>query len=460
MFSDWSHCIRPNPPASCSGVSVADLLGVGVGQFVVCGSEGPNRVFTWVNGALADRTPRALADDGRATVAATAADVDGDGLEELYVLNADTFTGPTRHADRLFHRSADGRWHDLFADPTNAAARNATSGRSVAAVDRRGSGRYGFFVARSGQPMRFIERTAEGHLADLAPALGMDACTVGRSLWVGPLASDRPDLFCGNERGPNFLYRNTSCGTFLEIASAVHLTDAAEHARGVVGLDADGDGHFDLAIANWDGPNRLMIRQPDGTFHDRATAAMAYPGPVRTLIAADFDNDGYEELFYHCLGEPNRLFRREVDGTRPLEWVMGDVGDAAEPDGYGTGAAVADIDGDGRLELLLAHGERAPQPLSLFKVESGDNHWLRVRPLTRFGAPARGAVVRLRAGGRTLVRVIDGGSGYLCQMEPVAHFGLGAVATVDEVRVTWPDGATATVSGPRVRRTFEVAYPR
>jgi hypothetical protein len=227
----------------------------------------------------------------------------------------------------------------------------------------------------------------------------------------------------------------------------------------VVGLDADGDGHFDLAVANWDGPNRLMIRHPDGTFHDRATAAMAYPGAVRALIAADFDNDGYEELFFHCLGESNRLFRREVDGTRPLEWVIGDVGAAAEPDGYGTGAAVADIDGDGRLELLLAHGERGPQPLSLFKVAAGDHHWLRVRPLTRFGAPARGAVVRLRAGGRTQVRVIDGG-GYMCQTEPVAHFGLGGVEVVDDVRVTWPDGATAVVPSPRVRRTFEVPYPR
>ncbi len=443
MFSDWSGRLRLNPPVPCSGVAVADLLGSGAPQFVVCGNGGPNRVFAWVGGELLDRTPRALADDGRPSVAAAAADVDGDGVEELYVLNG----GQT---DRLFRRDAGGHWQDLLADQ---AVRHSTGGRSVTAVDRRGSGRYGFLVAGAGTPMRFLEWTADGHLADLAPALGLDAVTAGRGLWVGPLASDRPDVFCGNEGGANFLYRNTGCGTFLEIAAAVRLADGGERASGVTGLDADDDGHFDLAVANWDGPNRLLVRQPDGTFHDRATPAMAYPGAVHTPVAADFDNDGYEELFFHCQGEPNRLFRRSPDSRHPLDWVLADVGAAAEPGGYGTGAAVADIDGDGRLELLLSHGEQAAQPLSLFKVATGNHHWLRVRPLTRFGAPARGAVVRLRAGGRIQIRVID------CRMEPVAHFGLGAVEFVDDVRVTWPDGATATRTRPRIRRQFDVPYP-
>lgn len=136
-----------------------------------------------------------------------------------------------------------------------------------------------------------------------------------------------------------------------------------------------------------------------------------------------------------------------------------DAGPAAEPDGLGTGAAVADIDGDGILELLICHGESAPQPLSLFKASAAGNAWLRVAPRTRFGAPARGAVVRLTAGGRTQVRVIDGGSGYLCQMEPVAHFGLGKIDEVESVSVTWPDGAGVTVARPAARATLTLEYP-
>src|SRR4029079_13494428 len=163
---------------------------------------------------------------------------------------------------------------------------------------------------------------------------------------------------------------------------------------------------------------------------------LAFPSSVRTVIAADFDNDGYDELFFNNIGEANRLFRAlsnphsprvgEPDGHAPAESpslpeiAMLDPGAALDPDGFGTGAAVCDIDGDRGLALLVARGERGPQPLGIYKARAVEaNNWLRVRPLTRFSAPARGAVVRAEAAGRVRVKGICGGSGYLCQMEPV-----------------------------------------
>lgn len=116
---------------------------------------------------------------------------------------------------------------------------------------------------------------------------------------------------------------------------------------------------------------------------------------------------------------------------------------------------MTDFDGDGMLDLILSHGESMAQPISIFKgtqvsqtgtprvvpipsvppssisllpppLQGTSNNWLRVIPRTRFGAFARGAKVVLftRRSGAHL-RIIDGGSGYLCEMEPVAHFGLG-----------------------------------
>jgi len=456
MFTDLSDIIFDNPSAGHYGVAVTDVDGDGRFEFVVAGYGCANRVLKWVNGGLHDIAPSIIDDFDRPSIGIAAGDIDGDGHEEIYVLNAETFAGPKKYADRLFHRGPGGRWEDLFHRPENRAARNPSSGRSVAVVDRRGTGRYGFVVANYGQPLRYYELGPTGQLVDLAGPTGLTLTTGGRGLWVGPLTSERPDILCVNEHGPNTLFRNQGNGTFTDVASELRLTDAKENARGVTALDADADGRLDLAWGNWEGPNRLMIRQPDGTFRDRATPAMAWPGQIRTVIAADFDNDGYEELFFNHIGEPNRLFRQNASG----DWRVVDPGAATEPTGAGTGAAVADIDGDGRLELLIAHGESMPQPLSLFRASGVDYHWLRVLPRTRFGAPARGAMVRLSAGGRVQVRVIDGGSGYLCQMEPVAHFGLGMVDCIESVRIIWPDGESLNLIDVPIRTTLDVPYPR
>jgi hypothetical protein len=452
MFSDWSDRLAANPPGFHYGVAACDLDGDGTASFVVAGFRGPNRVLKWRGGRLMDVTPPLLADPQRQAVGVAAADVDGDGREELYVLNSDTFSGPKTLPDRLFAHTPAG-WADLLADPANRKARSLDAGRSVAALDRRGTGRYSFAVTGYGRPLRLVEADIGGRLHDAAPGLGLDHTTGGRGLWAGPLASDRADLLCVTDHGPNLLFVNDGTGHFVEMADKYGLADRGEHGRGVAVLDADGDGRLDVCWANWHGPNRLLLRQVDGTFRDRATPALALPGAVRTVIAADFDNDGFEELFLNHLGEPNRLFRQTADG-----WRLADPGPAANPDGLGTGASVADIDGDGNLELLVAHGETAAQPLALYKSPN-TNAWLRVRPLTRFGAPARGAVVRLTAGGRTQVWVIDGGSGYLCQMEPVAHFGLGRLDCVESVAVQWPDGARVSVQAPEVRRVLTVPHP-
>ena len=99
------------------------------------------------------------------------------------------------------------------------------------------------------------------------------------------------------------------------------------------------------------------------------------------------------------------------------------------------------------------------QPLTLYHTPENGNHYLRVLPLTQYGAPARGALVTLTAGGRTQRRVIDSGSGYLCQMEPVAHFGLGRERWVDKVVVRWLDGTTRTIDAPPVDSVLRVEYP-
>lgn len=455
MFLDFSGRIASNSPGLYYGACVFDYDGDGELEIFVACHNGPNRLLKWLDGALVDVAPTALADAQRQAIGVAAGDFNGDGREELYVLNTDTYAGPKEFADRLFARRADGRWEDLFQKSENRSVRNLNAGRSVAVLDRRGTGRYSFLVANYGRPMRLYELGPNHKIADLASCLKLTEVTGGRALWTGPLVTTFTDILCLNEHGRNFLYANQGDGNFEECSDEFGLADEEEHGRGIAVFDANGDGKLDVACGNWEGPHRLMVRRIDNTFRNQATPAMAFPSANRNVLAADFDNDGTEELFFNNIGEPNRLFRQSADG----QWTLVEIGEALEPFGLGTGACYVDIDNDGILELLVCHGEDAPQPLSLFKSAQASPHWLRVQPLTRFGAPARGAKVELQQGNRLLVRVICGGSGYLCQMEPIAHFGLGPEGVPpSKLRITWPDGCQMEMTNPPTHCLIQVPY--
>ncbi len=455
MFSDASALITPNPAQLYYGVAVADLDGDGGFEFLVAGFGCPNRLLKWEAGAFKSLSLPVLEDAERQAIGVAAGDVDGDGREEIYVLNTDSFSGRKRHADRLFdYVNAEAGWRDLFSYPENADALNLTAGRSVLALDRQGTGFYSFAVANYGGYFRLYEMEANGFLADLAPYLGLARATGGRSLIAAPFFSNALDLFAGNENDGNFLFRNRGDGKFEEVAEKSGVADPAQHARGVALVDALQNGKLGLVVGNWEGEHRLYRRRGDGTFEETAPAELAEPSPVRTVIAADFDNDGYEEIFFNNIGEPNRLFGWREEGWRPIG-----MGDALEPFGLGTGAAVADLDGDGCLELLVSHGESGLQPLSLYKPRATGNHWVRIAPKTVYGAPARGAKVTLRTPHREQVRVIDSGSGYLCQMEPVAHFGLGSETRLLEAEITFPGGAKVTLRDLAPDQVHPVPHP-
>ncbi|MCS7270084.1 MAG: CRTAC1 family protein [Gemmataceae bacterium] len=460
FFRDISEWIYPNPPASHYGVAVSDVDGDGRFEVLIARFDGANRLLRWTGTHLRDVAPPAFADEEVASLAIAAADADGDGQEEIYVHNCEQYSGSKRTPDRLWDVQPDGIWEDWFARPEHTHLHNRWAGRSVAVIDRRGVGRYGYVVASYGKPLRLYEWTAQDVLADLAPSLGLAMVSGGRGLLTLPVVSDWPDIICVNEHGPNWVYCNQGDGTFRECAAALGLDDPTEHGRGVVACDVG--GYLGLCWGNWEGPHRLMIRQSDGRWKNCATAGFAFPARVRNVIAADFDNDGYLEIFLHNHGEANRLYRLypPAQEGKPPEVVMLDVGAAADPHGCGTGAAVVDIDGDGQLELLVTRGEQVRQPLGLYKAAAGErNGYLRIRPLTRFQAPARGAVVRAVINGRLHIRGICGGSGYLGQMEPVAHFGLGPDGRAERVEVVWPDGVAVVLLNPPVGRTITVPYP-
>jgi hypothetical protein len=85
------------------GVCVADLNNDGKMEFFVCGFADQNQLLKWTGTELvniANGTP--LEDPSSSSIGVAAGDFDGDGSEELYVLNTDTFLGRKKVTDRLF----------------------------------------------------------------------------------------------------------------------------------------------------------------------------------------------------------------------------------------------------------------------------------------------------------------------------------------------------------------------
>jgi len=462
-----------NPSQLNYGVAITDVDGQKGYEVVVAGYNGPNLVLKWnqrtkqlENIATDDPSSPyyALRDVNGQAIGVTACDVDGDGREEIYFLNTNSaYSGKATYPDKLF-KWRDGKYVDIFSDRINLAVSSFSAGRSVGCIDRFGNGKYGIYLANyaSGQIgahdiLEMDEASSNiesGIIAmrSVGQEAGIRKFTGGRGVTVGPIVSNRSDIFCDNERGSNFLFQNQGDGTFTDIAQSANIEDTFENGRGVALSDFDDDGKIDIVYGNWNGPHRLYLQRGNPSspyFKNIASGSeFSYPTPIRTVIAADFDNDANQEIFMNNIAyrgsAPNSVHTvRKTAGVDPIIQQI-NIGDALEENGKGTGGAVLDLDNDGRLELVLSHGESGEQPLTLYEVEKTtglENNWLRVEVLTPSGAPARGAKVSVTSGnGRKQSRVIDSGSGYLCQMEPVAHFGLNKEQPT-KVEVLFTDGS-------------------
>ena len=93
--------------------------------------------------------------------------------------------------------------------------------------------------------------------------------------------------------------------------------------------------------------------------------------------------------------------------------------------------------------------------MSLYKAKvNPQNKYLRIKPLNKYGAPARGATVTLISNLRKHSKTIDSGSGYLCQMEPVAHYGIRENEKNIKIQVRWTNGETETISIKKLNETI------
>ena len=236
--------------------------------------------------------------------------------------------------------------------------------------------------------------------------------------------------------------------------AGVALNEQAQ-ADGSMGVDLgdfNGDGLPDLWVANYEDQSFALYRnEGDCCFEhiSRQTGISQARGVYVGFgtVFFDFDQDGDEDIFAangHVMYAPANapyaqkplLLENDKDRFHDVAALAGDYMDSAH---VGRGVAAGDIDGDGDLDLAVAHTN---EPVALLSNESdtpGD--WMKLKLVGRTAnRDAIGTHVVVRVGGRSLSRQVKGGTSYLSTNDTALHFGLGARSRVDAVEINWPGG--------------------
>jgi hypothetical protein len=459
-FEDATAGSGLDEPLYGMGVAVGDYDGDGrIDLFIT--AVGENRLYRNVGGLRFEDVTAAAGVAGAADEWSTSAaflDYDGDGDLDLFVTN---YVRWSRDIDFEvdYRLTGVGR---AYGPPTNF------EGTQNQLYRNDGVGRF-----------TDVSEDAGVHVDN--PATGQPA---GKGLAVVPVDVDgdgRLDLVVANDTVANFLYRNLGDGRFAEQGATSGLAfDAAGGATGAMGIDA---GHYrnndDIAVSIGNFANEMTsfyVAQAGALpFNDEAIVAGI--GPASRLALSfglfffDYDLDGRLDLFQtngHVENEINAVQSSQTYAQpSQLFWNCGDacardfvpvspasMGALAEPV-VGRGAAYADVEGDGDLDVVLTQvGRRA---ILLRNDQALGHHWLRVRLVQPPpNVHAIGAGIELEAGGVTQYRQVMPARSYLSQVELPVTFGLGDAAAAESLNVTWPDGERQSMTGVPAGRLLTI----
>ncbi|MBI5083632.1 MAG: CRTAC1 family protein [Acidobacteria bacterium] len=438
------------------------------------------------NGTFSDVTEKAGVGSQVFGSGCSAADYDNDGFVDLYLLNY----GP----NTLYHNNGDGTFTDVSK---KSGLDNPRWSVSAVWLDYNNDGWLDVYVGNyllyddgkfrdfypaqgypgplsySGQPDALYRNNGDGTFTEVTKEAGVYKPN-GRAMSVtsADLNNDGfMDIFVANDAMENYYFENTGKGTFVERAVDVDLA-FSEHGQGVSSMgpffgDINRDGWLDIFIPNLN-YNSLFIYNPRRKAYDNrndssgiSQAMGQYAGWGSVIF--DYDHDGWPDIFtvhgnaHHEYVQEDTLVRNKGDGT--FEDVSRQSGGYFGEKYVGRGAAWADIDNDGDIDLLVVNLNDAAK---LLRNDGGNRApWLMVDARLKFPGGTRtaiGARVTVTAGGMKMVDDVNPVRGYLGQGDARLHFGLAGAAKADVVEIRWPDGQVERLENVKANQILKIEH--
>ncbi len=451
------------------------------------------------DGTFTDVTHKAGLDVEMFGMGVAVGDYDNDGYDDLFV----TAYGQ----NRLFHNNGNGTFTDVTQKVGLQGPKEFST--SAAWVDYDKDGYLDLVVANyvqwtpetdlsctldgkaksyctpesyKGSAVRLWHNRGNGTFEDATQKAGLGDAT-SKTLGVAVLDYDNDgwlDLLFSNDTQPNKLYRNNGNGTFSEkavVAGVAFSEDGVARAgMGVDAADYDHSGYTSLLITNF--ANQMVSlyhNEGKGLFVDEAPRSEIGRASLLTLgfgcFFFDYDLDGWPDVLIAnghvdddiqkvqanvSYAERPHLFRNIGKGK--FAEVTQSMGATFASPRVGRGAAYADINNDGRLDLLLSTNGG---PVYLFCNEASSvaaaNHSLRVKLIgTKSNRDGIGATVKLTAGGETQTQMLRSGSSYLSASELVLTFGVGPRDKTDSIEIRWRSGQADRLSSIPAGATISV----
>ncbi len=393
-------------------------------------------------------------------------DYNNDGRLDLIIIGGS-------HTPHLYRNDGD-HFTDVGATAGFAPMTGAFFGRGASWGDFDGDNWLDLFVSYNDYgPSVLYHNNRDGTFSNVTAAAGMGSPMDGMGCAWADYNNDgfldvamtrQRSIFDPAKQTNAYLFTNKGDGTFSSGSFPGH------DSTGVAWGDYNNDGWLDVFIGNGRTEESVFCMNTGGHFDSvlDLVGMSAVSMPTRGTAWADYDNDGFLDLIVGPASGSIApfLFHNNGDGT----FTDLSLAEGVSAGRNYTAICWADFDRDGSMDLLGASD--SDTSLLYHNLGSpGDGHWLRVRALTSAtgdatdGSPVRDALgARILVNldndlsfppGRTLTRMVDGGSGFMGQNEPIGQFGLGTATTV-AVQVVFPNHHIVTENGVAANQQIEV----